>query len=203
MTTDVVELLVGFGYAGLAIGLALNAMGLPVASEIVLPTVGALAQEGRFDFWAVALVGIVSQIVGASIAFYLGHKAGSALLERYGRFILISPAELKTARRWFRQYGMLATIICGITPLIHGYAGYAAGIGKLSWGRFLIAATIASTIWTFGLLWVGDQIAVTIQQLRPELELDEYAAVMAVAVGCAAALAIYLIRRHHARQVRA
>src|SRR3954465_849988 len=93
------------GYAGVAFLMAVQTVAIPMPSEVIIPFAGFLASTGRFSLLMISIVGGVGSSVGASVAYYIGYKGGRPLVEKYGRYILISHHDLALAEKFFARFG--------------------------------------------------------------------------------------------------
>jgi len=163
MSEKIVALVVQFvihvistgGYAGIAALIVLNSCGIPIPSEVILPFSGYLAYLGRFNLFLVATAGAVGCNIGSAIAYWIGAKGGRPLVERYGKWVLMSQHDLDRMRRFFERYGSIAILVGRMLPLVQTYVAFPAGIGRMPRLRFHIYTTIGSWIWYFCLSWAG------------------------------------------------
>src|SRR5215469_5081454 len=98
MISKIIAVLSGFviatistlGYGGVVLLMAIESACIPLPSEIIMPFSGYLVHTGRFDIWAVSVAGAIGCVVGSIAAYWLGMYGGRPLIERYGRYVLIS-----------------------------------------------------------------------------------------------------------------
>ncbi|MGB0065097.1 MAG: DedA family protein [Terracidiphilus sp.] len=143
------------GYAGIAGLIVLNSSGIPIPSEVILPFSGYLAYTGRFNLFLIAAAGVVGCNLGSAIAYWIGAKGGRPLVERYGKWVLMSQHDLDLMTRFFEKYGSIAIFAGRMMPLVQTYVAFPAGIGKMPRLRFHIYTTVGSSIWYFCLAWIG------------------------------------------------
>src|SRR6267154_232977 len=93
------------GYAGVVLLMAIESACIPLPSDIIMPFAGYLVYTGRFNLWLVGVAGAVGCVLGSLVAYYVGMYGGRPLIERYGRYVLISHHDLDLADRWFGKYG--------------------------------------------------------------------------------------------------
>ena len=79
--------------------------------EGVLIFGGYLSWEGRLQFSAIVVVGILSAAIGDNIGYWFGRRYGQAAIARYGHKLLITPKRLKNGRRFVARYGMFGVFI--------------------------------------------------------------------------------------------
>src|SRR6266705_404221 len=100
-----------YGYLGLGFTLAINCMGVPIASEITLPLSGVLARAGSFDLIAVFSVAFVAQMVGLSLSYFIARHGGVELIERYGRYFFMKRKHLVKLQKHFERQGARLILI--------------------------------------------------------------------------------------------
>lgn len=149
------DLLSQLGYGGLTIGLVLDSFGIPIPSEVLLMVGGALAAVGRFNPWAVFVLGVAGQVAGGLISYGIGRYGGYPLLERYGKYVLISDRDLRRAHEAFEQYGTWMSMLGRCVPVIRGVIGYPAGVARMNVGKFVIFTALGSAVWTGIFVYLG------------------------------------------------
>ncbi|HSX00734.1 MAG TPA: DedA family protein [Candidatus Saccharimonas sp.] len=143
------------GYYGMALGLLLDSFGVPIPSEILVPLSTVLVMQGRFQWWAVFLIATGAQVAGALVAYLVGRYGGEPLLERYGKYVLISRHDLERTHRLFERYGGWLTMLGRCVPGVRGLVGYPAGIAEMDLRKFLLYSAAGSAVWTAFLMYLG------------------------------------------------
>src|SRR3972149_3428086 len=116
---DVVIRTIDFlGYPGVFFLMLIESCGIPMASEIIMPFSGFLVAEGKMNFWAVSFVGAFANLAGSLIAYWIGLKGGRALIEKWGKYILISKRDLDLADRWFMRFGNWTVFFGRLLPVV-------------------------------------------------------------------------------------
>src|ERR1700737_1193688 len=85
------------GYVGVVIAMAIESACIPLPSEIILPLAGWMVSLGVFTLWGATLAGVVGCVVGSIVAYVVGQHGGRRILERYGKYVLITTHELDVA----------------------------------------------------------------------------------------------------------
>lgn len=143
------------GYLGIVVLMALGSACIPVPSEIVMPFAGYLAGEGRFSFWAVGVLGAVGCNLGATAAYWAGARGGRPLIERYGRYLLVSHRELAWADRWFARYGDATAFFGPMVPGVRAFIALPAGVARMDFLRFVIFTFAGSLPYCLALAYLG------------------------------------------------
>lgn len=147
------------GYIGIAIIMLVENLFPPIPSELVMPFAGFLAAEGRLTFGGIVAAGTVGAVLGALALYGLGQWAGEPLtrrfLQRYGRWIGISEADLDRALTAFGRRGDAIVFFGRLVPLIRSLISLPAGMHRMPLGRFLLFTTLGSALWNTGLAYAG------------------------------------------------
>jgi len=143
------------GYAGIVGLITCNSCGIPIPSEIIMPFSGYLVYIGRFNLYLVATAGAVGCNVGSAIAYWIGARGGRPLVERYGKWVLMSQHDLDLMSGFFDKYGAIAILIGRMMPVVQTFVAFPAGIAKMPRLRFQIYTSLGSWIWYFCLSWAG------------------------------------------------
>jgi membrane protein DedA with SNARE-associated domain len=163
MNEKIIALVFGFvtrvinagGYAGIIALITLNSSGTPIPSEIILPFSGYLVYLGRFNLFLVATAGCVGCNVGSAIAYWIGAKGGRPLVERYGKWVLMSHHDLDRMTWFFERFGSIAILLGRMMPVVQTFVAFPAGIARMPRLRFHIYTSVGSWIWYFCLAWAG------------------------------------------------
>jgi membrane protein DedA with SNARE-associated domain len=145
------------GYWGIFIAMTLESACIPLPSEITMPFAGFVVYEGttNMTLLGITLVATFANLFGSLIAYAVGLKGGRPLLEKYGRYILISHDKLVNADKWFERYGYEAVLISRLLPGIRTFISLPAGIAHMDIKKFVIYTFIGSLPWCFALAYTG------------------------------------------------
>jgi membrane protein DedA with SNARE-associated domain len=159
----IIEILSGFivavisalGYGGVVLLMAIESACIPLPSEIIMPFAGYLVYAGRFNLWAVGLAGAVGCVLGSLVAYWVGSRGGRPLIEKYGKYVLVSKHDLDLADRWFARYGEVIVFASRLLPVVRTFIAFPAGIARMNLARFVIYTFLGSLPWCIGLAYVG------------------------------------------------
>lgn len=185
------------GYLGVAGLMAIESACIPLPSEIIMPFSGYLVATGRFSLWAVAAAGAAGSVVGSWVAYALGAWGGRPLIERYGRYLLVSRHDLDRADRWFERRGDATVLLGRVLPVVRTFIGFPAGMARMDPWRFSVYTFVGSYVWCLGLAWIGKALGERWDTLGGWFHRIDAVVVGAVAV----AAAFYVV--HHLRSWRA
>lgn len=143
------------GYLAVFVLMTLESACIPIPSEVTMLFAGFLVSQGEIDFVGVALVGTFANLVGSWIAYAVGRTGGRALLERYGKYVLIREHEIARAEAWFGRHGELAVFVSRMLPVVRTFISLPAGIAEMPVARFTIYSFAGSLPWVFALTGAG------------------------------------------------
>jgi membrane-associated protein len=115
--------------------------------DSLLFALGSLAALQLLSLPGIMAVLFLAAVLGDTLNYWLGRKAGAHLLARRSR--LLNPRHIARTREFFRRYGGKTIIIARFVPIVRTFAPFVAGIGEMSYRRF-IAYNISGAA-----LWVG------------------------------------------------
>jgi len=147
-----------FGYAGIVLLMAIESACIPLPSEIIMPFSGYLVYAGRFNLWAVSVAGAFGCVVGSLAAYWVGMYGGRPLIEKYGRYVLISHHDLDLADRWFARFGEVIVFASRLLPVIRTFIAFPAGVARMNLKKFVIYTFIGSLPWCLGLAYTGQKL---------------------------------------------
>jgi membrane protein DedA with SNARE-associated domain len=136
------------GYWALALLVGLESVGIPVPGETALITAAALAGATHgVNIYFVVLAAAGGAIVGDSIGFWIGRKAGFPLLKRYGARIGITEKRIKLGRYLFDRHGGKLVFFGRFIALLRTLAAFLAGASRMHWPRFLMFNAAGGIVW--------------------------------------------------------
>lgn len=166
MIARIIELISAFivatismlGYGGIVLLMAIESACIPLPSEVIMPFSGYLVYTGQFNIWLVTVAGAFGCVVGSLVAYWVGMRGGRPLIEKYGRYILISRHDLDLADRWFARYGEVIVFVSRLLPAVRTFIAFPAGVARMNLKKFIIYTFAGSLPWCFGLAYAGQKL---------------------------------------------
>jgi membrane protein DedA with SNARE-associated domain len=185
------------GYTGVVLLMAIESACIPLPSEIIMPFSGYLVFRGEFGLFWVGLAGAFGCVVGSVPAYYLGLYGGRPLIEKYGKYVLVSHHDLDLADRWFGRYGDWAIFFSRLLPVVRTFISFPAGVAKMNVPRFIIYTFVGSFPWCLGLAYIGMKLGENWDTLGAYFHKFDIVIGILIAAG-----AVYYIWRHVKNQNR-
>jgi len=146
----------GTGYFGAAFLMALESMLAPVPSEAVMPFVGFMVADGKWNLWAAIVATSTGSVAGSAISYAMGYYGGRPFVLKVGRYLLLNPHGLEWTEDFFsRREGTLTLFISRFIPVVRHLISVPAGTGKMKLFPFLMATLAGATMWNSFLLICG------------------------------------------------
>ncbi|MEJ7748308.1 MAG: DedA family protein [Candidatus Limnocylindrales bacterium] len=200
------------GYFGVALWVAIESVIVPIPSELVLPFAGFLVGDGTaiepltgqpWSYWLVVLAGTLGATAGALVAYGIGAWGGRPILERWGRYLGISSADLDRAEGFFARHGEAASFFGRMLPVIRSLVSFAAGIARMPLLKFSLFTFLGSLPFTAVLVYAGLQLGANWESVGAVLKQFEYAILAVLAIVVIGWIWLRIIRPRRAARVGA
>jgi membrane protein DedA with SNARE-associated domain len=162
----IVRVISAGGYPGIVLLMGIESACIPMPSEIIMPFSGYLVYAGRFNLWWVGIAGALGCNVGSAAAYWVGYYGGRPLVERYGRYVLVSQHDLALADRWFARYGQATVFFSRLLPVIRTFIALPAGVMRMNFWKFNVYTFLGSLPWCLTLAYAGMKLGERWDSLR-------------------------------------
>ncbi|MHB1390565.1 MAG: DedA family protein [Thermoleophilia bacterium] len=152
IVTGIIETL---SYAGVFLAMAIESACIPLPSEIIMPFSGFLVFKGEMNLILVGVVGALGNLSGSLLAYWVGAVGGRPLVEKYGKYLLLSHHDLDLADRWFARYGKGTVFFTRMMPVVRTFISFPAGVSRMNLGAFSLYTFMGALPWSIGLAYVG------------------------------------------------
>ncbi|HEY6539329.1 MAG TPA: DedA family protein [Ktedonobacteraceae bacterium] len=166
-------------YLIVGVFLLLESSGIPIVNSTLLLLMGALASLGHLNIVALAVVSIAGSVTGACLAYAIGWRGGGRLLRRAATRLRIDTRKIHLLEQWFHRAGARMIFFSRIIPYIRPFSCFPAGIARMPFRRFFVAAASGSVVWCVGMLALGWNLG---RRWKPALSLMQRYTVPAVLV---------------------
>jgi membrane protein DedA with SNARE-associated domain len=176
---------------GLVIGV--ESMGVPLPGETTLIAAALLASQHDLNIVFVIAAAAAGAIVGDSIGYFIGRKAGRGLFERLGRRSHhFSDERIVKAEKYFHKYGIWTVFFGRFVALLRIFAGPMAGMLRMPYPRFLAANAAGGIAWSATIGIVAYKIGDNADKIFSKVSVW---ALVVIGVALVAAYAVYQIRK--------
>ena len=179
------------GLFGVGLLMTLESAGIPIPSEVIMPFGGFLAAQGQFSLLAVAIFGAIGNLIGSLIAYYIGLFGGRPLVEKYGKYILLSKHDLDKTDAFFQKRGNLTVFVGRLLPIVRTYISFPAGIAKMKLTPFIIYTFVGAFIWSYALALVGVRLGENWESIKTVGHKFDYIIIALIIIAV-----VWYIKRH-------
>ena len=155
------QIISSMGYVGLYLVMFLENVFPPIPSEVVLPLAGSLTLTGRFSVFWITVIGMLGSLTGAFLFYALGMWLGEPrvriIIEKYGRYALLSTNDLDRSLEWFEKYDDWVIFFSRMVPIVRSLISIPAGIAKMNIAKFSFFTILGTALWSF-LLALGGRL---------------------------------------------
>ena len=159
LSSLIIQLIQTTGYIGVFVLMTLESALVPIPSEVTMPFAGFLVNKGALSFPMVVFAGAFGNLVGSLIAYYIGFYFKQSfivkMINKYGKFLLITEEDYKTAVSWFHRYGISVVFFSRLLPAVRTFISLPAGHAKMSLWKFSAYTLVGSLLWSFVLTYIG------------------------------------------------
>ncbi|HVA08622.1 MAG TPA: DedA family protein [Acidimicrobiales bacterium] len=149
-----------WGYLAIFALSFISAMGLPVGAEVAIIFGGYLASGQDTHVHPLNLVGVIvvataAEVIGSLAGYLIGDKGGRPLVDKVGKYVLLTHHDLDTAETWFARRGEPLVLFGRFVPLLRSFVSLAAGLGEMAISKFILYTVIGCAIWCSALVALG------------------------------------------------
>jgi membrane protein DedA with SNARE-associated domain len=159
MSDKIIALLTGLSVGGkylvMFLLMAVQSACIPIPSEVIMPFAGAALAHTQMQLILLAMVASVASNLGSIPAYWMGAWGGRPMVERYGRWMLLSRRDLDRVDHFFAKYGSITVLVGRMLPIVRTFIAFPAGVAKMNQVRFHVYTFIGSWPWCYALAYIG------------------------------------------------
>jgi membrane protein DedA with SNARE-associated domain len=144
-----------YGYFVVFFGVMLENAGVPVPGETILLAAGFFAAEGHFQLWTVMAVAAFGAVLGDNAGYFIGQRVGRAALERYGRYVFLTPGRLAHLEKFFARHGDKTILFARFVTGLRVFAALFAGAARMRWRTFAVYNVAGAILWSVVITLLG------------------------------------------------
>jgi membrane-associated protein len=115
---------------------------------------GTLASKGSFVVETLFGLLALAAIMGDTVNYWIGYVVGPKIFRKENSRFL-KKEYLERASNFYKKYGAKTIIIARFVPIIRTFAPFVAGVGKMSYRRFLIYNIVGGVAWVAIFIFSG------------------------------------------------
>jgi membrane protein DedA with SNARE-associated domain len=186
-----------WGYFAVAGFLFFEDFGVPLPGETMLIAASLYAGAGHLNVFLVGIVGFAAAVLGDNVGYLIGRWGGRRLLDRVGKYVLLTPDRLDRGERFFNDHGGKIVVVARFVEGLRQANGLIAGTIEMHWAKFVACNALGAALWvavwtSLGYL-AGDNVE----------KVSHYFTYGAIAIGVIAVLVLWRHLHHRRKRRRA
>jgi membrane protein DedA with SNARE-associated domain len=128
---------------------------LPIPTDVMIVFAGAASVRSFSHLVLLFLLLSVASVTGASVLYAIVRRGGRPLVERFGRYVHLGPAQLARGERLLERGGWSAIAVGRAIPGFRYGTVVACGLLNVPYRRFVTAHLVGSSVYIAFFLWLG------------------------------------------------
>jgi membrane protein DedA with SNARE-associated domain len=180
------------GYGALILFAFLEACCVPISSEITFGFAGVLAYQGHLSLALVIIIGSLAELAGSCTSFAVGRWGGRPLVDKVGRYVLVTRSDVDRAERFLEGRGAWAVPVGRMIPVVRAFVSIVAGLIEMPFARFVVLSAIGTVIYASALSAIGYAVGSAWHSVAKDLSVVGYIVVVLVVAVIAGFITIRL-----------
>ena len=145
-------------------------IGFFLPGDSLLVTAGIFAAKGDLDLLTLNLALSAAAIVGDTVGYRIGYMTGPKIFTRENS-LLFNRKHLLSAKEFYDRYGGFTIVIARFIPIIRTFAPVVAGVGAMSYKRFLAFNVCGGIFWVMATTLAGYFLGTLIPNIQEQIHL--------------------------------
>jgi membrane protein DedA with SNARE-associated domain len=195
--------LVHAGYGAIILFAFLEALCVPIPSEITFGFGGVLAFQGHLALALVIILGTLAELAGSLVSYAVGRRGGRPLVDKLGRYVLVTQSDIDRAERFAAGRGLWVVPVGRVLPFVRSIMSVVAGLIEVPAMPFALLSLLGTAVYGTAIAFVGYELASTWTSVYHGLSIASYVIVVLVVAAVAAFVTLRLRQvRREAREGR-
>ena len=124
--------------------------------DSLLFTAGLFARSGYLNMAYLMLLLFIAAVLGDNINYWVGRKIGIKVFNlKFRGKALVKKEYLDKTHEFFEKHGTKAIIMARFVPFVRTFAPFAAGVGEMSYKKYLTFDVLGGALWIGSLTTAG------------------------------------------------
>jgi membrane protein DedA with SNARE-associated domain len=162
----------------------LEACCIPISSEVIFGFAGVLAYQGHLNLALVIIIGTLAELAGSYVSYTVGRVAERPVIEKAGRFLLVTRADIGRTERFLAGRGGWAIPVGRALPLVRSFTSLVAGFAGVPALRFGILSLLGTVVYVAAMSSIGYAVGPAWNRIASDLSVAGYvtAAIVVLAI---------------------
>lgn len=114
--------------------------------DSLLFATGAIASTGSLSFPLLLILLSLAAVIGDTVNYWVGRKVGPKVFRKETGFFL-NKKHLERTQRFYEKHGGKTIVLARFIPIVRTFAPFVAGIGNMSYPKFLSYNIFGGLLW--------------------------------------------------------
>lgn len=184
-----------YGYFGVFLILVMENIGIPFPAETTLTISGIEWTRGVFHLLPLLLSAAIGNIIGSTIAYFIGRLLGRPVIVRFGRYVGITHERLDKANELFSRFEGFVVLFGKFVAGVRVVIPYLAGINKLPFAVFSAYNAVSAFLWAAFFIIIGRYIGIEWTRYHAVIQRYLIPILIVLALGLIAYTLLHIRRR--------
>jgi membrane-associated protein len=129
-------------------------IGFFLPGDSLLVTAGLFAARGDLDVSTLILCLSIAAVLGDTLGYNIGARTGPRLFTRPDS-LLFNRKHLLTTKDFYERHGPFTIVIARFVPIVRTFAPVVAGVGAMTYKRFIAYNVIGGIGWVISMILGG------------------------------------------------
>lgn len=121
--------------------------------DSLLFVAGTLAAQGALQVHGLAVMLMIAAILGDSLNYTIGKRFGHLIAGPDSRWV--KQAHIQRTHAFFEKHGGKTIIVARFVPIVRTFAPFVAGIGEMSYYKFITFNVVGAVLWVACFVYAG------------------------------------------------
>lgn len=121
--------------------------------DSLLFAAGSFAALDVLNPWVLAILMSIAAILGDTVNYWIGHYIGPKAFSGNVRFL--KKEYLDKTHEFYEKHGGKTIILARFVPIVRTFAPFVAGVGAMTYGKFITYNIIGGILWVNIFVWLG------------------------------------------------
>jgi membrane-associated protein len=124
--------------------------------DSLLFTAGLFARTGHLNMAYLLILLFIAAVLGDNCNYWIGRTIGLKVFHfKFKGKAIVQQKHLDATHAFFEKHGTKAIIMARFVPFVRTFAPFAAGVGEMSYKKYLLFDVVGGALWIGSLLTAG------------------------------------------------
>ena len=182
LANAVTDAVLAHGLLAVFLLMLLESACIPVPAEVTMLYAGYLVSRDDASFVGIVAAGVLGNVAGSVLVWWIGASGGRHLLERHGRWFGVRARHMDSADTWFERHGRATVLVGRCLPIVRTFISLPAGVARMPLVPFVTYTFIGCVPFVAAFAWLGVALGPQWSKAHDLVHYADYAVAAALVV---------------------